>query len=349
MEKLVIGIDFSKETVNYFCFDGRIENFLIEGVVENSVAGCKEMIRQLRSLKPGIRVRDFLFCGENTGFYSLTVSDYLYAKKYFIWLENPLQIKLSSGLRREKTDKADARMIAEYALRYQDKARAYNPNSQSIQKLKGWLKAHNTLRDSKTALANVISTMPEVPATLKKALEEIKEQLKETDKQIKKLLETDEELAPNAKLIISVPGISYISAAAFLIDTRNFTRFSDARKYANHAGCVPHRHESGTSIYKNPRTSKASNRCINSLLTEGARSLMTHNKETQEYVRKKTQEGKCQQTIVNNVRNKIIHRMFAVIRDRVPFDKDYINNSWRNEMKDAHIACQVRERPLKIG
>ena len=323
MEKLVIGIDFSKETMNYCCLQGSVTHVVLEGVVENSKEGCKEMVRNLRSLKSGVKVRDFLFCGENTGYYSIAVSDYLTSKGYTIWLENPLQIKLSCGIRRGKTDAADARMIAEYAFRHQDKAVAYNPCSESMQKLKSWLKTHDKLTEMKTSLQNLIKGLPVVPPTLDKTLEEVKKQLKETDRQIKKLLAEEEELSKNASLAISVPGISYVTAAAILVDTQNFTRFTDPRKYASHTGCVPYKRESGTSIHYRPHVSKASNRYINSLLTQGAVSLMTHNEDMKAYASKKRREGKHSGCIINNIRNKIVHRLFAVIRQQKPFDKDY--------------------------
>ena len=39
---------------------------------------------------------------ENTGVYSLETAECLTSRGYFVWLENPLQIKLSSGMRRGK-------------------------------------------------------------------------------------------------------------------------------------------------------------------------------------------------------------------------------------------------------
>ena len=248
MEKLVIGIDFSKETLNFCCLQGASNRIVKEAVVSNNQSGCKEMIRMLRELCLKAHVSDFLFCGENTGCYSMEVSDYLFSKKYVMWLENPLQIKLSSGIRREKTDKVDARMIAEYAFRHQDKLKPYNPQTESIQELRLWLKTHDALKESRKSLINLSRSMKHVPRTLQMSIDELTEQLKQTDKKIKELLKEDDELAPNAKLAMSVPGISYVTTAAILVDTRNFTRFTDARKYANHTGCVPHKYSSGTSI-----------------------------------------------------------------------------------------------------
>lgn len=323
MEKLVIGIDFSKETMNFCCLRGSATNIVLEGVVANSQEGCKEMVRSLRSLRSGLKVGDFLFCGENTGCYSLAVAEYLVCKKYLFWLENPLQIKLSSGMRREKTDATDARMIAEYAFRHRDKAKGYDSHSAAILKLKAWLKAHDALTEIKVSLQNRIKTMRLVPYTLKQTLSDVTEQLKESDRKIRELLKTEEEFSMNASLTMSVPGISYISAAAILIDTRNFTRFAGPRQYATHVGCVPHKYDSGTTIHRKPHVSKASNRYINCLLTQGAVSLMTHNKEMREYAAKKTKEGKSNGCIINNIRNKTIHRLFAVIREQKYFESNY--------------------------
>jgi transposase len=66
-----------------------------------------------------------LFCGEHTGLYSLLLSEFLIKKGLFMWLENPLQIKLSTGIKRDKNDRTDSRAIALYAFRFQDKARCY--------------------------------------------------------------------------------------------------------------------------------------------------------------------------------------------------------------------------------
>lgn len=100
---------------------------LMDGEVGNSRKGCGEMTKRLRSLRKGLRCRDFLFCGENTGMYSLETAECLTSRKYLVWLENPLQLKLSSGIRRSKTNTLDTSMIAEYACRHLDKAKRFSP------------------------------------------------------------------------------------------------------------------------------------------------------------------------------------------------------------------------------
>lgn len=329
MAKLIIGIDFSKEKMNFCCMDAQDMSVLLEGEVENNRKGCGEMTRQLRCLRKGLKSCDFLFCGENTGIYSLEVADCLISRNYFIWLENPLQLKLSSGIRRSKTDPLDARMIAEYACRYRDKAKAYSPCSEGLKKLRELHLTRRKLKDCEVALKNLSSSLSKESGIAKKALNEVKDGIKDAirtlEKEICRLLTEEPEFKRNAVLAVSVSGISWITASAIILDTRNFTRFQTARQYANHTGCIPHEHSSGTSINRKPKVSKVSNRYINSLLTQGANSLMAHNQQTKMYAEKKRKEGKPHGFIVNNIRNRIIHRLFAVVRNGIAFDWSYGN------------------------
>ena len=75
---------------------------------------------------------EWLFCGEDTGSWSLGLSKWLYGKGLDIWIENAYSIKHSSGIQRVKSDKADSSMIAEYAWRHQDKAVLFEPLSESL-------------------------------------------------------------------------------------------------------------------------------------------------------------------------------------------------------------------------
>lgn len=327
MAKLIIGIDFSKRKMNFCCMDSQDMRVLLEGEVENSRNGCTEMTGRLRALRRGLRSGDLLFCGENTGVYSLETAECLTSRGYFVWLESPLQIKLSSGMRRCKTDPLDARMIAEYAFRHLDLAKMFAPDGEGLKKLRELHLTRRKLKECETALKNFSGSIRGASGTaadaLRSVIAEIKESIHALEKEIRGMLSEEPEFKENVSLALSVPGISWVSAAAIILDTRNFSRFQTARQYANHAGCVPHEHESGSSVHRRPRVSRASNRYINSLLTQGANSLIVHNSQTREYAHRKRAEGKVHAVIVNNIRNKTIHRLFAVIRDRVPFDWSY--------------------------
>lgn len=326
MKKLIIGIDFSKKTLNFCILGASVDDVLGEGVLPNSRGGWSKLLRTARKAGRAAGCDGLLFCGEDTGLYSQPAAEWLTASGCGVWLGNALAMSREMETWREKTDASDARRIARYAFRNSDRAVGYVPMTAAVKRLKLLDKEHRALTDTKVRLRNIIGQMSWLGAGgmdgLEAVIAEVEVRLRETDRKITALLKSDPELAETAALAVSVPGISYLTAAV-IIDTRNFTRFTDGRKYAAHTGCVPYRHESGTSIRRRPHVSKYSNRRINSMLTQGAVSIMTRNRPMMEYAARKRAEGKNTGFIINNIRSKIVKRLFAVIRGRTPFRDDY--------------------------
>ena len=93
-------------------------------------------------------------------------------------------------------------------------------------------------------------------------MESIKESIRALEKEIREKLLHEPEFQENTSLAFTVPGISWVTASAIILDTRNFTRFSTAQQYANYTDCVPHEHDSGTSVHRKPKVSRMSNRYI---------------------------------------------------------------------------------------
>jgi transposase len=118
---------------------------------ENNKEGCLALLKWVKSLTKEL-CENWLFCGEHTGLYSLCLSEFLIKKGLFVWLEHPLQIKLSSGIKREKNDKADSREIALYACRYQDKAREYQLPDKALKSLELLLSFRERLVGNKQVL-----------------------------------------------------------------------------------------------------------------------------------------------------------------------------------------------------
>ena len=132
MKKIFIGIDFSKEKFDATVIKaedlGEMQSIGHQEFI-NKATGYRKMLCWVGSLCGADTCEDWLFCGENTGGYSQMMSDYLYSKGYDLWIENALSIKRAFAMKRGKSDRSDSLMIAEYAMRYQDKARLYEPLS----------------------------------------------------------------------------------------------------------------------------------------------------------------------------------------------------------------------------
>jgi len=112
-KKVFIGIDFSKLTLDVTFFHVDSSDQTCYEVFENTEIGCKQMISWIKGRYPN--QAEWLICGEYTGIYTMSVALILNEENIDFWLENPMQLKLSSGISREKNDKVDSEQIARYA------------------------------------------------------------------------------------------------------------------------------------------------------------------------------------------------------------------------------------------
>jgi transposase len=111
-----------------------------------------------------------------------------------------------------------------------------------------------------------------------------------------------------------------------IVETNAFRDFTDARKFCCHAGVAPFSYTSGSSIRSRNRVSHRADKSIKSLLHMGALTAATRSKgELHEYYLKKVSEGKNKMSVLNAVRAKLVHRMFAVIRNNKFYEKEYRN------------------------
>jgi transposase len=93
---------------------------------ENSPAAIRAVIKQLQAL-PDFGRSNCVVCMEHTGLYNAHALEVLFQAQLPIWLEASLQIKQAGGLQRGKSDSVDAQRIAEYAYRFQDRIRLWQP------------------------------------------------------------------------------------------------------------------------------------------------------------------------------------------------------------------------------
>lgn len=106
---------------------------------------------------------------ESTGHYSTNITNYLYSKGFHITVLNPLvtnAFRKVGTLRKTKTDKCDAKVIA--TMLFSDESKSYSPSSYQIQELKSLTRHRyrmigyrSKLKFSVTRLIDII--FPELP------------------------------------------------------------------------------------------------------------------------------------------------------------------------------------------
>lgn len=329
---LFMGCDISQEKFNY-CLRNS-SGTLLEGCVENAAKPIKTWLNHLRKVH-ALKTEQILFCMEHTGVYASILLRELACRSSIIWLESAMNIKLSLGLQRGKNDRVDAQRIAEYAMRFKDKLRPWQPRREVLIKLQLLNRMRARLVKAKADLSKFNETAKRfltkeesqlIIQGTKKSISTLIDEIQKADKQIEKLIQSDEQLNHLAKRITSVDGIGIVTCSALLVKTNEFKDFQEHKKFACTAGIVPFEHTSGTSIRGKSRVSHNADKEMKKLIHMCAVSVIRLDGVLRNYYLRKIKEGKPKMLVLNAVRNKLISRVFAVVRNDTMYEKNYQYN-----------------------
>lgn len=325
MEQIyTIGVDISKSKIDCALMSNKLK-LLKENIVVNSDLKIRSFLNKL--------LKEFetdsskiLICCENTGIYNRPLERVCKELGIDLWVEHALKIKRASTDMRGKNDRKDAIRIAEYAIRYQDKKVLYQEPSKSVKELDNQIKIRTTLMDKKTAIENQLREAKSHDSEeynmlmegYKLVLKSIGKSIRKAEARIEELIQEDEKIRENIELITSIPGIGAQNAVNMVIATNNFKAFSSAKHLACYAGVVPFQNQSGI-IIKKDRISKMANRTLKKLLHMAAMAAVRFDNELKAYYKRKVEEGKNKMSVLNAVRNKLIHRIMAVLKRRTPY------------------------------
>ena len=142
---------------------------------------------------------------------------------------------------------------------------------------------------------------------------------------ITKNVHQDEQLSIKIKRVQSIRGIGPVTAVALMVYTKGFTAFENGKQLACYCGVVPFTKSSGTSVRYRSTVSPFANKKLKRLLHLCAMSAIQNDVEMKRYFERRVQEGKNKMSVINAVRNKLVHRVFAVIRDQRYFEENYVN------------------------
>jgi transposase len=320
-----IGIDVSKLTLDVTVLSECVNATKTEYYkIENKEKSIAQFVKKTLGKYD---LKQILFCFENTGVYSLPLSYYFSSNELSYWQVPALEVKRSKGITRGKSDKIDSKDIAFYACTHTHKFRPSNISSQSIQQLrllftereKG-LKAlasfektsENKEFMSKEVFNIVVSENKAIINALNKILASI-------EKKMLDIIASEDKLNQQYKLITSIPGIGKQTAIYIIIVTKGFESFDNWRQLACYAGVAPFPYQSGTSIHGRTKVHPLADKKLKSLLNMCALTAIRYDKELKTYYEQKLKEGKPKMLVINNVRSKLLARVFAVINRNTPF------------------------------
>lgn len=261
---------------------------------------------------------------EATGPYYLRLATWLHNNGFVVSVVNPLVIRrfAQMQLRRVKTDKADAAIIACYGRMHQPGP--WSPPARYLLTLQQL----DAMRDKVIVQLGVLNNQweafsaggmmdKEVKSLLSKmikAQEKILQQLEDKTQSI--IMQYHQQMLAN---ITSIPGIAKKTAAVLITVTGGFTRFKTVKQLCAYVGMTPRIYESGSSIKGKARICKLGMSKVRRLLYVCAWSAKRHNKACAELYERLLAKGKAKKLALVAVANKLLRQAFAVATSNKPY------------------------------
>ncbi|RYF57283.1 MAG: IS110 family transposase [Cytophagaceae bacterium] len=324
-----IGIDVSKNTLDWAVYANK--GIIWQTQSENSPVAIRAIIKQLLAL-PNFQIANCVVCMEHTGLYNAHALEVLFQAQLPIWLEASLHIKQAGGLQRGKSDNVDAQRIAEYAYRFQDRTRLWKPARPVMKKLAEFTRLRQRLQGMISQLKVPLNEQKrfgdralttQLGQHCSSSLKALLSDLKGVEKAIKQLITDDPILKSLFDLVTSIPGVGQVVATELILASDEFKAINDPKKLACHAGVAPFEHSSGSSVRGKTRVNHHARKSLKTLLHMAAMSALQMPGELQEYYQRKVKEGKNKMLVINALRNKLIHRVYAVVKRGKKYNKNY--------------------------
>lgn len=325
--KTIIGIDVGSESVSAAVMHSVEQKEKQEQQFSNTNEGFEELHQWLHSNK--VRVDESVVVMEATGVYGESLCYYLCSRRYAVAVEPPLKVKRAFQQSAHKNDTVDARQIAEYGHRFYDELQYWSPPDVVLEQVRELLSAREQFTTQKIANTNALKSLQRKIITsvtamegYEQAIERLQQNIDAIDKEIKRLMKEDDSFHNMISRLMSTPGIGMLLAANLIVITQGFTRTKSPKELASFAGVSPIEHTSGTSVYRKARSRQFGPHRLRKLLYLSAMSVATHNAEFRKYYLRKVAEGKPKRLVLNNVANKLLKIVCALVKS----EREYIPN-----------------------
>ncbi len=287
-------------------------------IVQNSTEGLSTLLKWLEKYdaSPELHV-----CMEATGIYWEVAAEYLSEAGYLVSVVNPAQIKAygTARLVRTKTDKVDARLIAEFCSTHHPEP--WQEPSPAIKELRALVARREALIKMRTQECNRLAvSRTTVQADIEAHLDYLEQAITEIDAKIRKRIDDDPELKNQGSLLASIPGLGDKTIPILLAYYGGPLRFTKAKQAAAFAGLDPRQHESGSSVRGKPRLSKVGHTFLRKALYMPAMVATTRTAWGRAFKERLDAAGKPPMLILGAMMRKLIHVAYGVLKSGRAFD-----------------------------
>ena len=317
----IYGIDLASEKfdVSFVDFEGKIKHI----VVKNTKPQIEKF---LDKLPDNCRI-----VAEHTGVYGDLLLMLADIRNIPVSYVSGYEIRHSMGLVRGKSDPVDAARVREYGERHADKLEDTHFPSGTIYELRELYATRRLLVHQRKQLQTVLISDQKRPVQSDTAqkikqqtLEQLDRQITSLEKKMAELIENDDDLSKTSAIVQSIPGIGPVTATELIIKTDNFKRIRTAKKCATLAGISPFPNSTGKTD-KGNHVSHMGDKQLKSLLFMCARSAVVHFEKMRIYKMKKYEvEHKHIFVVLNNVANRLLKILYALVKKGEMYDASYL-------------------------
>lgn len=266
------------------------------------------------------------FCMEATGPYSEAPATFLADAGRLVSVVNPTRVKYA-GLARgrgNKTDRADAKLIAEYAR--SERPPAWQPPPPEVRELQGLVRRIDDLAEAAAREKGRLAS-PALTKSVRKSVERTVRLLEKEADRLRacadELVAATESLAADRDLLESIPGVGRRTATTVLAELPAIDRLPSAQSAAAYCGLSPREYTSGTSVRKKTRLSKAGNPRLRKALFLPTQTAVRFNPLLKGFFDRLLKAGKAKMQAVGACMRKLVMICYGVLKNRTPFDPNW--------------------------
>lgn len=298
-----IGIDVGKETLDIYVYETDQH-----WQANNTSAGTRQLINRLK------RFQLDRIVVEASGGYERRLVEAAMGTDLPLVVVQPMQVKLyarAQGIL-AKTDKLDARTIAEYALVMQPDIRALP--SHKVLLVKDLLARRRQLMEARTQELNRQGReLKALAASHRRLLKALEKEIAWVDAQLKKAVADVQAWQRTLDILLSVPGIGEGVAYTLLGELPELGTLTQ-RQVAALCGLAPYNRDSGTM--KGKRRIRGGRAPIRTVLYMAMLCCIQHNPVMRDFYQRLVAEGKHKKVAITACMRKMMVILNAMVRDQ---------------------------------
>jgi len=293
----------------------------------NTAAGHQVLVQWLSKSATAVQV-----CLEATSLYSLDLALALdRAEGIEVMVANPRAIAdfAKALLQRSKTDQLDAEVMLEFVRRMPfvpwQPPKPHRLDLRALmRRITGLKLASQQEKNRLHSVSQAAEITPLVRKDIQSHLVQLERHIEKLEQQAEAIVQADPELAQQFRHLVSVRGIARVSALHILAELVVLAPDMTARQWVAHAGLDPRHHDSGTSIHKPARISRAGNRYLRAALFMPALVATQHDPNIRAFYQKLVDRGKTKMQAIVAVMRKLLHALHGMLRT----DSDFVGEKF---------------------